>query len=31
MDESNKQHIEETKVPIPLKASEPLKYDYCSF
>ena len=28
MDESNKQHIEETKVPIPIKVGEPLKYDY---
>ncbi len=28
MDESNKQHIEETKTPIPLKIGESLKYDY---
>ena len=28
MDESNKQHIEETKTPIPMKPGEPLKYDY---
>ena len=28
MDESNKQHIEETKIPIPMKPGEPLKYDY---
>jgi transposase len=28
MDESNKQHIEETKDPIPTKAGEPMKYDY---
>jgi len=28
MDESNKQHIEETRVPIPMKPGSPLKYDY---
>jgi hypothetical protein len=28
MDESNKQHIEETKSPIAMKSGEPLKYDY---
>jgi len=28
MDESTKQHIEETKEPIPAKPGEPLKYDY---
>lgn len=28
MDESNKQHIEETRVPIPMKSGSPLKYDY---
>ena len=28
MDESNKQRIEETKTPIPLKIGESLKYDY---
>ena len=28
MDESTKQHIEETKEPIPAKQAEPLKYDY---
>ena len=28
MDESTKQHIEETKTPIPVKPGEPLKYDY---
>jgi len=28
MDESNKQHIEETKSPIAMKPGEPLKYDY---
>ena len=28
MDESNKQHLEETKISIPMKPGEPLKYDY---
>jgi len=28
MDESTKQHIQETKVPIPVKPGKPLKYDY---
>jgi len=28
MDESTKQHIQETKVPIPMKPGKPLKYDY---
>jgi len=28
MDESNKQHIEETKIPIPMKHGEPSKHDY---
>ena len=28
MDESNKQHIEEKKEPIPAKANQPRKYDY---
>ena len=28
MDESNKQQLEETKISIPMKPGEPLKYDY---
>jgi len=28
MDESNKQQLEETKIPIQMKPGEPLKYDY---
>lgn len=28
MDESTKQHIEETRMPMPIKSGEPLKYDY---